>query len=132
MKEQTLREKQEAFINDTVAYYSADPKSRRSISAWGCSYSSKNGTSAGCAIGRHLDKDLCITLDRYTSPGVSNPKVFNKLPPELRELTMGLLVDMQSLHDIGSYWVGGEVGEDRRKKYLDTVRARLDQTALKQ
>ncbi len=139
MKEQTLREKQEAFINDTVAYYSADPAARRNfVPDRGCFYKAVRPSSEGCAIGRHLTEDLCTELDciddNYTTDdgtGVNNTDVFNKLPARLRKLTQQFLTDMQQMHDHNVYWVG-EGFEQRRENYLRTIRARLDREALKQ
>ena len=54
------------FLEDTIAYYSEDVN-RRCIKGTKCLYSplnaDKKGISKGCAIGRHLDEELQLTLD---------------------------------------------------------------------
>lgn len=104
---ETLQSKQIAFLDETVAYYKTHPRGVSS-KTHRCSY------QAGCAIGRHLDGQLAAKLDRYLDryddATVSNPALFERLPPTLQELDMEFLKDVQALHDIDDNWMMNNLG----------------------
>ena len=94
MKSQS--ELQLAFLEDTIKHYNST--NRGVVIYCGCSY------TAGCAIGRHLSKELCEKLDDCESNGVSNTLVFNQLPADLQALGQEFLTLIQKLHDSSEYW----------------------------
>lgn len=56
----------------------------------------------GCALGRWLDKDLCLKLDSMDDSTVF--AVEHLLPPWMREMDWRFLAEIQSLHDQLPYW----------------------------
>jgi hypothetical protein len=98
----TLKEKQLAFLEDTVQHYNANNRSSNSNE---CSYAPAHEYTLGCAIGRHIeDKELCRNLDLKPESGVSYIPIFNELPQELRDLGIGFLTQLQTLHDREENW----------------------------
>ena len=96
----TLKEKQLDFLNDTVKHFNL---SNRGISkkTGSCSYQD------GCAIGRHIDVELCKGLDSsedFNGSSVASERIFDKLPDNLKELTQDFLNAIQILHDDRRYW----------------------------
>lgn len=107
-----LQEKQLAFLDETVEYYSADTN-RRCVNGNMCYYSPKTArkesVSEGCAVGRHLPADFANYLDgRATIISVhgifGNPGLYAKLPDELKELGKDFLGGVQRLHDVSENW----------------------------
>ena len=96
----TLKERQLEFLEDTVNHFNS--RNRGLNEHGGYSY------SAGCAIGRYLDKALCKKLDSIGHNPVTGSNVFNQLPENMRELGKDFLGKIQFLHDIEEYW--GENG----------------------
>jgi hypothetical protein len=96
---------QTEFLLDMLKYYSEDT-SRRCISDTNlCRYhpsTINHPTSEGCAIGRHLSKELAIELDQEVETDVMS--VFHRLPSELQTLGNTFLQDVQDLHDCVRYW----------------------------
>lgn len=90
------------FLNDAIAYYWGKPERRCTMGGdnTNCAYSA-SGESDGCAIGRHLSKELAKELDENMvgESGVSNFLVFEKLPKWMRSLGQEFLLNCQSLHD---------------------------------
>lgn len=107
----TLKEKQLAFLNETIAHYNS--KNRCVDLKLGCVYAPTQ-TSAGCAIGRHLPLELAQGFDQLAKDnqgcpdgigwGVSADRIYSKLPESLKELGMTFLARMQSLHDNENNW----------------------------
>ena len=100
--EKTLQEKQLAFLEETVAFYSINP--RCVILGEGgmetCRYFA-DGLS-GCAIGRHVkDKQICMDWDESA---LTVSSIFQDLPISLNELGRGFLQNIQDLHDNNDYW----------------------------
>ena|SRR5437899_12894836 len=99
-----LQQKQLAFLEDTVKYYSEDT-SRRATVRQRCRYITDDGRK--CAIGRHLPDNLCKDLQEIAdteSGSVSNRNIFEKLPEDLKYLGVAFLEEMQGLHDRESEW----------------------------
>ncbi len=96
----TLKEKQLDFLNETIEHYKTNPRGMKKGSY--CSY------EHGCAIGRHLNKELAIQLDKLIdigqNSGVSYSNVFNILPEFLKELKIDFLTRVQKLHDNSLFW----------------------------
>ena len=105
----TIKEKQLALLNETIEYYSADPVGRRCITERRCAYSpiklGLEGTSEGCAIGRKIPAELAEELDaEIGGSAVGNTDIFNRLPEELKILTIQFLEVIQYLHDSNGSW----------------------------
>lgn len=122
--EQTIKERQLAFLEETANHYNKD---NRSSDKTGCYYSPKTkglvGKSQGCAIGRKLSEELAVELDKKClNHGVNSQKVFNLLPKEVQELGMDFLVIIQTLHDVDYNWDENGLtgtGESNVKKIKD-------------
>lgn len=95
MGNKTLKEKRLEFLEDTVKHFNLN---NRGYNGDSCTY------SAGCAIGRHLDKDLCRKLDFSLLSSVDEMHIFLQLPDNLRELGRNFLYDIQYLHDNRVHW----------------------------
>ena len=131
MNQQELTQKRRAVLDDTIAHFNL--KNRSVIYAtksFGgrCKYFSVagggEGEIRGCAIGRLIqDKGLCRRLDDETpTTSVSNPVVFEQLPPELQELGQDFLSRLQNLHDIEGNWDEKGLSEEG-KSYVADIRA---------
>ena len=117
----TIKEKQLALLNETVEYYSADPVGRRCVGERRCAYSpiklGLEDTSEGCAIGRKITAELAEEFDaEIGDSSVSNRYIFDRLPEELKELTVQFLEVIQYLHDSDNSWDGKgltQIGKER-------------------
>ena len=128
--QKTLQEKRLAFLNDTLAYYEADPANRRNavpgraLGVGGeCTYAPQHAGTEGCAIGRHIPLALAKRFDSITNDtSVSNPIVFNRLHDVLKELGKVFLGDMQRLHDRSWLWLDNDcqpgTAAERRANYV--------------
>lgn len=94
-------------LEQTIAYYSEDVN-RRCRTEDVCCYSpltiGKENISEGCAIGRLLPLELRNKLDKEFPTSNTVSKVFDMLPKEIQDLSLGFLEDLQSLHDSDSNW----------------------------
>ncbi len=116
--QKTLQEKRLAFLNDTLAYYEADPAIRRNAAlgdntGFGnyaeCTYAPRHAGTEGCAIGRHLPLELAKQFDHNPhDTSVGNTVIFNQLPDVLKELGKVFLGDMQRLHDRPWLWLDND------------------------
>ena len=95
----TIQEKQLEFLNDTISHFNSTNRGINKT-VGNCSY------VAGCAIGRHLPKELCERFDSgdYKYTAILNLNIFNQLPDNLKELTIEFLDQIQGLHDREYYW----------------------------
>ena len=115
---QELINKQLAFLEEGVAYYSENPKERRCITnsqsgGFRCTYSPAtigNTISEGCFIGRKLPSELALKLD-YMAPSKTFSDVFDLFPNDLKELGIDFLTDCQVLHDKSVYWTNTGLSE---------------------
>lgn len=89
------------FLEDTIQYYSVDPKGRRAVNERGvCKYrifDKDDNVTAKCAIGRYIP-------DRKYNSGVEGLLIselqFNKtLSAKIRPLNTEFLIAVQRLHD---------------------------------
>lgn len=121
----TLKEKQLSFLVETAEHYTAY---NRCVDINGvCTYSpaivGKVGESEGCAIGRKLDTDLALKLDRLGSgASVKNKVIWNLLPEDMRELGQDFLSFVQDLHDTERYWNYMGLSEQGLKKFFAIVK----------
>jgi hypothetical protein len=106
-----LRAKREAFLLDTLDYYTVDPIVRRCVpnEIGRCRYTPEAlgktlEQSEGCAIGRKIPRELAIEFDAKNYSGVFEGKVFCLLPEELQTLGRDFLTSIQQLHDDEFYW----------------------------
>jgi hypothetical protein len=105
------RTKAEALklIDETVAYYAADPQRRRAKDNSGCSYETDDGRR--CAVGR------CLQDPRYIQIVVVTPLACSALPDRMQASTLDELLKpeyrgypeelwrlLQRLHDSTVYW----------------------------
>lgn len=101
----TLQEKRLEFLNETVGFYTNNP---RSVTENGICIYSPSEKSVGCAIGRHIeDKELCYQLDHHRQGGTPATGIrytFEFLPLKLKEFGKDFLRSVQSLHDNDHCW----------------------------
>lgn len=108
--EEELKAARLAFLEDTIAYYSADV-SRRAASVYeGCCYRTSDGRK--CAIGRHIPDDKYV--EDIENKAANYTDVLALLPLEVAALSTSsytfnrthydFLHDVQRLHDHGEYW----------------------------
>lgn len=122
------------FLKDTIAFYSADPKGRRSVKEGStkCLYFGPNGTN--CAVGRWIDprfKDSIMSgVESYNEASVYDLtlKFRGCIVFAATSLSLSVLGDMQLLHDFDDNWdqsglsEKGEVLAKRlRKKYANEL-----------
>lgn len=116
------------FLEDTIAYYSEDVN-RRCIKGTKCLYSplnaDKKGISKGCAIGRHLDEELQLTLDDADYTAVDGDEVFDSLPTWMQDLGQDFLYDVQRLHDLKNYWSDKGLSSDGLK-FVEITKQKYD------
>ena len=108
------------LLEDTIKYYSENPE-RRCVNTVSCYYSpitaNKESISEGCAIGRHLDKDFALQIDKddadfdgdsgiITVLSVMLEKEENKskFPDWMLKMNPSFLSEIQGLHDAKSHW----------------------------
>lgn len=102
----TLKE----FLLDTIEYYTTDTN-RRCIRGNRCQYSpvtlKLEGTSEGCAIGRHMTPENALKADQYdiASIGFVFKLRGSLLPDWMRSIDVEVLREIQDLHDTSDYWV---------------------------
>src|SRR5688500_14111230 len=100
----------EDFLLDMLEYYVGHPDRRCVSSGGGCFYSpinaGKQGISEGCAFGRHLEPELQLELDgsgTVSSIALRSDK-WILVPQWLKNLEVGFLYRIQTLHDDGNNW----------------------------
>lgn len=100
----TIYEKRLAFINESISHFNINNRGISPVTVENCI--TRGGIcsyEAGCIIGRHLDKELCIAFDRIGRfSGVNH--VFDRLPEKLKELGEDFLVSLQNMHDDVQCW----------------------------
>jgi hypothetical protein len=87
-----------AFLEDTIKHFNSTNRGVNTGDRYTCSY------YAGCAIGRHLPKELCLRLDDFENSGINHRGIFDLLPQELQALGMSFLSRVQNLHDDEDNW----------------------------
>lgn len=106
-KEQKLKQRKFEVLEDTIKYYSEDSEARRcSSTSSQCYYSPEKANkpeSDGCAIGRLLEPELRIELDKLP-PSSINEKIFSQLPDNIKILGVRFLSRLQKLHDESGNW----------------------------
>ena len=124
---ENLNERRLNFLNDTIEYYSENINRRCTDEYGNCYYNpasvGKEEISEGCAIGRHLSKELKEKLDKLFGSEGAIEEVYEDVlvdnedfPSDLISLGLVFLRDIQLLHDYHTHWkVGGltELGELR-------------------
>jgi len=99
------------LLEDTIKYYSENTE-RRCTDNRGCFYSpitiGKENISEGCAIGRHLDKDFALKIDKLDGDRLSvmleKEENKNKFPDWMLKMNPSFLSEIQGLHDAKSHW----------------------------
>lgn len=99
------------IINEVVEFYTADPKSRRSIINRACLYNGSNGSH--CAIGKYLKPELQAQGDKLkgNSEALSDlqdsqnvERLDDLLIEEVRGYEKHFWGDLQSFHDSDPNW----------------------------
>lgn len=90
-----------AFLEDTISFYSVDPKGRRAETIGGnCRYrifDANGNKTASCAIGRYIpDKKYNPVLEGEFIRTMQHNKV---LSTKIRHLNTDFLISVQRLHD---------------------------------
>ena len=97
---------QTEFLLDTLKYYCEDTSRRcKHPQHEFCRYHPStvgHTNSEGCAIGRHLPKELALKFDSYDYTGVED--VFDELPENLQLLGEEFLESIQNFHDSSTNW----------------------------
>lgn len=119
------------ILNETVAFYSADPQKLRSYNGTACVYNGENGTH--CAIGRCLLKELrdrghelignfTDFVDLYERNGATS--LDDILEEKYRGHDEDFWAELQSLHDNKTYWDASGItyeGELRTNEILSKI-----------
>lgn len=102
----TIEQRRLEILNDTVRYYSENPKERRCVSNLQCRYSGETlgKNTEGCGIGRLLTLEQRNYLDDKYPEGESVANIFEELPKGVQRLGVDFLSDLQQLHDRQNCW----------------------------
>ena len=130
------------FLEDTIKYYSENTQ-RRCVNGTSCFYSpipaNKEGISEGCAIGRFLDKDFALKIDKEGNNDIfdgdtSIIKVLtvllekeenkSKFPDWMLKMEFLFLSDIQALHDAKSHWDKNGLTQEGLE-YVDEIKNKL-------
>ena len=91
------------FLNDTVSFYSADPKGRRALNQDGeCVYLAEDGRK--CAIGRYIKEDEKEAFNNLGTLAGLLSEHPNCLKPSIANLSQNFLARIQNLHDGDRNW----------------------------
>ncbi len=92
----------EEFLLDEISHYNCE---NRSVMDNGktCSYMPAHANTLGCAIGRHLEPELQVRLQRDDN-SVGESETFDMLPDWMKELGGDFLLECQALHDTEHNW----------------------------
>ena len=101
---------EQEYLEDTVKYYSKNPKKLRCQYDGACTYSSGEKGVVGCAIGRKLTKKNREYLDREYIDGITIEDILylglhkKLLPVWMRNMRGNFLISLQGLHDLERNW----------------------------
>lgn len=114
------------FLEDTVAYYSADPVGRRAVVKEGiiglCYYRHPDDPSKRCAAGRWIpDEKYDVSLEKKV---VDTDEVFVCLEEEVQKLGKAFVRDVQYLHDGSVHWNDEGLSEEG-KEYLASIEKKV-------
>jgi len=121
-----LPKKRLEFLEDTIKFYTSKNRGFNEFTQT-CQYSPIEGVSEGCAIGRHIpDLNITVKLDALGSiESVKEEGGWSLIPRKLRNLGVGFLFEVQSLHDGNGYW--DEHGlTNEGKLRVDTIKRRFN------
>lgn len=126
-----ITERQRAFLNDTINFFNSNNRATtpRNFGLEKCIYSPL-GNNCGCAIGRHLPKELAMQLDELSESDIST--IFNKhsmlyaqLPTWMKDMQIEFISYVQSLHDNYNFW--GENGlSDSGRRMVDRINSNFN------
>ena len=111
----TIKQQRLDFLNETVAYYSADT-SRRAMSANKDCYYYQADTGNKCAIGRHINFQDYKNNEIEHGVPVAYYIVFALLPESVRRLGKDFLSKVQILHDGDDYWYFNSLSDKGKQK----------------
>ncbi len=96
MENNNIKLKQLKFLDDTIKHFNSTNRGVDKEDGV-CSYSD------GCAIGRHLPKELCFRFDNYKlDQCVVSSHIFNELPEWLKELSPNFLAAVQTIVSVNN------------------------------
>ena len=101
---------EQEYLEDTIKYYSKNPKKLRCEYSGTCTYSSGEKGVVGCAIGRKLTKKNREYFDRQYMNGIAIEDILDVdsdkklLPVWMRNMSGTFLINLQGLHDSERYW----------------------------
>jgi hypothetical protein len=130
-----IKEEYLAMLENTVAYYSENPKERRAVqgnddSPSNCVYSSDTGQH--CAVGRWIDYDVFDLAEFNEATAVED--IFDYYDnneedifvPEARGYALAFWQNLQYLHDKKQNWTDtglSEEGEAAKQKIIEKINA---------
>lgn len=118
-----IQKAQMQFLNDTKKHFN---KNNLGVAENGwCKY------SEGCAIGRHLDKNLAIDLDSHgdiLNIKLNHLEYYDLIPKSLKELGIEFLKDIQELHDCTFNWNYSGLSESGQIHY-DYIKHKIERNA---
>lgn len=125
-----LQVKRLEFLDEMVSHFNASNRGRR-IDSEKCSYEN------GCAIGRHLPKEVGKLLDGESFSSIvaieKQPEKYEKyIPEKLKYLGVYFLGCAQALHDKKDGWNAKGLSEEGVKVYMQIRTAVLDSTVDKE
>jgi hypothetical protein len=125
---------EQEYLEDTIKYYSKNPKKLRCEVNGVCQYGSDEPGVVGCAIGRKLRKADRERLDNGDPNGIGIDSVLKHypklLPAWMRKMSENFLCNLQRLHDKGRLW--DDVGlSDEGYDYVKSIFSKYDLTFLK-
>lgn len=98
-------------IAECIEYYAKDPKKRRNIDGEKCKYSGKTTgkQTKGCMVGYFLTPAQRLKADSREISGASGLIAVDDLyltmeVPRIVSKNVGLMTDLQNLHDAEGYW----------------------------
>jgi hypothetical protein len=101
------QKKMERLLNETISYYSENPKRRCAVNGK-CFYDpasvGKEDISDGCAIGRLMTVRQKKKADKDYRARAINFLPSDLIPRRVRGLSMIFLSAIQTLHDESGYW----------------------------
>lgn len=120
------KEEKLALLEETVAYYTEDVNRRCVVNDKQCAYagSTLDKDSDGCAIGRLLDNETKLYLDRcHSNRGVD--QVWEHIPENVKVYGKELLIQLQQLHDYPAHWDDKGLTIEGKRQY-DIIKTRIN------
>lgn len=122
---QTTKNQMFWMLQDVISYFGKNPKQNRCIDniKGKCLYNPPiDSKSIGCAIGMYLDNKTASYFDNLLDTSIidifSNFELKAKLPKWMQIMPIEFLDDLQTLHDINTFWNKKKGVSDSGKKEI--------------